>query len=425
MPSGWTTSGIDWGNLRNNRTEDIVYHLHKACYERFFYYYGATSDKWRSSVIKNNSPLPPNLKNFKMRTDNAMLEIRQILNRIYSIDESYALIDNNISYLVATKCMFKKDYEPNVKPVFNAITAPDPADSRYQGLNTTEFKDNIGGLQTLDISQGGDLENIAGGDLSFLRDLSINRRIDISDLYKIYNILSTPQDCLCDTSRKFFNVSYNDYAYQISAITGFGDGGGTQFLKQFTSVRVGSAENNSGNSGIPSNINNTIDEMYADTGDDPYTSSAFGDRWAYVRYQHTSGAGWTSSAYQNQNVSMLGGLLKNKVDSSEIDIDNINVNYYTVDYEEDPPPNDPFYTSYNTYPLAVYGNNGYWKKRSHGFSSTNVNGDYYSLIGTDKITSGIPTLPVDLIQRKEGIVEAHIRSMNIDSINGLLEYYNE
>ena len=81
MPSGWTTSGIDWGNLRKSRTDDIIYHLHKATYERYYNYYLSTRARWQNLSI-SDAPSPPSLKNFRVRTEVALKEIRYILNRI-------------------------------------------------------------------------------------------------------------------------------------------------------------------------------------------------------------------------------------------------------------------------------------------------------------------------------------------------------
>ena len=419
VPSGWTTSGIDWGNLRNSRTEYIVYHLHKATYERYYNYYLSTRARWQDVIINDNAPIPPQNKNFKVRTDFAIQEIRQILNRIYSIDDSYLVSSNygRTNYYLATRCMFKKDYSTNKKPSFYTPDRDDPTNPRWQTVNYSRFGSNLGGLEPLDISQGGDLEDIAGGDLGFIRDLTLDRRLDINDLYKIYNILSTPQDCLCDTTRK--DISQYGESFMMSA----GSGASGFFMGDFRDIELGSATNRSGNGGVPSNINNTIDDMYSSQAEDPNNGSS-GNRWGYLRYAHRRSYGWTSESTQTQNTSYLGGWIRTRVKNNSISINDIKVSYFTTAYPLEPHPDDEYYTDYGGYPLSVFGGDGTWIKRTQSFSQDNY-GDYYGVYGTDKISSGIPALPVDLIQRKEIICEAHIRVMNIDSIKGLIEYYNE
>ena len=420
MPSAWTTSGIDWGNLRKSRTEYIIYHLHKATYERYYNYYLSTRARWQISSIISGAPSPPSLKNFRVRTEVAIREIRSILNRIYSMDDSYLFSDNNglTSYYLATRCMFKKDYTTTIKPSFNYVGAEDPTDPRSGNTNSTRFASNLGGLEPLDISQGGDLEDIAGGDLEFIRDLTMNRRVELDDLYKIYNILSTPQDCLCDTTRKD-NVN-NNPSYVMSAVNGLLGG----FMGDFGDVDLGYAKNTSNNIGIPSNINNTINEFYTSQSEDP-NGSIGGNRWGYIRYQHYLSPVWTSLVRQEQNNSPLSTYLKQRVDLGLIDIDDIKVNYFTTAYPIEPSPSESeFYTSYDEYPLSAFGGDGTWIKRTQSFSQDNF-GNYYGMVGTNKLTSGLPTLPVDLVRRKEIVAEAHIRAMNIDSIKGLIEYYNE
>jgi len=405
VPSGWTTSGIDWDNLRSNRTEDIVYHLHKATYERFFYYY-------RSSAGRANAPtnpsVPPSIKNYRVRTENAMFEIRSLLRRIYAVDEEYVIDGGAFDYFAGTRCVFKKDYTPTHTPLFNYYFAADPANPRYGNNSRIYFKDYLGGLKPLDVSSGGDLEDIAGGDLDFLRDLSINRRINIQDLTKIYNILITPQDCLADTTRRLTVGA--DVAYTSDSGLNFNTP--TAFLNPFSEVIMGEGNN-------PSNVNTAISNMYSDPAQDLDPNPGFGGNWSSIRYQYNSNA----IGQQRRNVSFLGGYLQALVDSSTININDINVNYYTVDLPVNPSPSSSL-SDYNEFPLSVYGNNGAWLKRSDSFNNKNSSNKDYHFLATGKINSGIPILTTDPNYDEE-ICETHIRTINIDSVPGLLEYYTE
>ena len=248
MPSGWETSGINWSDIRSNRTEAIVYHLHKALYERYYNYYLSSSARWNASVIRYYLPIRPTLKNFRLRTDEAMYEIRSILRRLYAVDDEYDIKEGDYtSYSVATRCLFSKGYNPVIKPTYNVINSPDPSDPRYQNLSSTQFSEYLGGLKPLDISEGGELESIAQGDLGFIRNLDYNRRIDIQDLTKVYNILSTQQDCLCDTTRK--SNTTGSTQYRMSALGGYGLG--VDFMANFDNSTVGQASRASGNTASP------------------------------------------------------------------------------------------------------------------------------------------------------------------------------
>lgn len=151
MPSGWTNSGIDWTNIRDNRTEDVVKHLYLATNER---------DHWVRHFSKLNTD-PPNIDTTgRISTDNALRYIFNTMQRwLLPFDEFPDVTAT--PQVLTNQCCF-----------LDETSSLDPTEV------TTEFNDKYSpfkpydrwfGLKNLDYSLGGQLESILGYSLSFLR----------------------------------------------------------------------------------------------------------------------------------------------------------------------------------------------------------------------------------------------------------------
>ena len=59
MPSGWTTSGIDWtsvSTMRNSRTEDIVRHLYRLAVNERDYWIRYFTTGFKYTTLDINLP---------------------------------------------------------------------------------------------------------------------------------------------------------------------------------------------------------------------------------------------------------------------------------------------------------------------------------------------------------------------------------
>ena len=411
MPSGWTTSGIDWDNIRNNRTEDVVYHLHKALTERFTQYRISSSGGINIRGQSFNSGTPVYSFDSKIRTETAMREMREILACLYTTEDTYlSNRSGNDGIYIGTQCLFDPEYTPTNTPTFNSPFGAVPNDSRNSSSQRVDFGNYLGGLEPLNFSQGGNLETLIGHDLSFIRDLSFNDRIRVEYLQAIYDILKLRQNCLCNTTQKFTG-SYGDI-YTLSAQTETSNGylwyGETEDYISYANGNI--------------DINTAIGDMYSSSpplGNTFFTSNSFG----FINLSHQNS---NSTAFQSRHAIALTPFLKGKVNSGEIALNEIKIKAYIVDFNGTPPlPEDQFDPiPYDIFPVGGYGNGGVWYTEDNTFLQDNQ-GNYYCHIDDNKITSGINTLPTDSVFRQGSVVLANINTMNIDSIPNLTEYYNE
>ena len=408
MPSGWTTSGIDWTNIRNNRTEDVVYHLHKALTERFAKYRIASSGGINIGGQSFDSGTPVYSFDSRIRTETAMREMREILACLYATDDTY--ISNN-SIFLGTRCLFDPNYIPNNTPIFSSTFASDPSDSRNSSNQRVDFADYLGGLTPLDYSQGGNLETLVGHDLSFIRDLSFDDRIRIEYLQTIYDILQLKQNCLCNTTNILTGI-HGD-VYSLSAGTSTFNG---YIFNAETEDYISYANN------MTPDINATINDMYSSSpalGNTIYTNNSFG--WVYL-----SESPGQTIAFQSRNAIALTAFLRGKVKNGDISLSDIKMKTYIVDFNGLPaPPEDQFDPiPYDIFPISGYGNGGVWYTEDNTFLQDSQ-GNYYYHVYDKKITSGINTLPTDSVFRQGSVVLADINTMNIDSIPNFTEYYIE
>ena len=408
MPSGWTTSGIDWSNIRNNRTEDVVYHLHKALTERFTKYRIASSGGFNIRGSSFDSGTPVYSFDSKIRTETAMREMREILACLYATDDTYI---SNDSLFIGTRCLFDPNYIPNNTPAFSSTFASNPSDSRNSSNQRVDFANYLGGLTPLDYSQGGNLETLVGRDLSFIRDLSFNDRIRIEYLQTIYDILQLKQNCLCNTTNILTGI-HGD-VYSLGAGTGTNNG---YIFSGETENYISYATN------MNSDINATINDMYSSSpalGNIVFSSNSFG-------FIYLSGGSNQTTAFQGRQAIALTPFLKTKVKNGDISLSDIKMKTYIVDFNGRPaPPENQFDPiPYDIFPISGYGNGGVWYTEDNTFLQDNQ-GNYYYHVDDKKITSGINTLPTDSVSRQGSVVLANINTMNIDSIPNLTEYYIE
>ena len=92
MPSGWTTSGIDWSSvstMRNSRTEDIIRELYQAVSER---------NHWISrscySFRRSGTTFPTIVNDVRLRLENSIQYIYETLRLWFKPNDSYVLQPN-------------------------------------------------------------------------------------------------------------------------------------------------------------------------------------------------------------------------------------------------------------------------------------------------------------------------------------------
>ena len=169
MPSGWTTSGIDWSDIRRNRTEDIVRELYLATHERDFWV-----RRWTQKQSTNYNTSFPNIE----YTSRIRMETQ--LRFIFDTVRSWLTLDLN----------------PSITDVFVPNQAVWIDDNQIPiGSDLTDTV-NLG-IPHWDMSKNGNLETELSLDLSFLRDYIPNnlRRINLDDFDKIYKILRFLTKC--------------------------------------------------------------------------------------------------------------------------------------------------------------------------------------------------------------------------------------
>lgn len=181
MPSGWTTSGIDWtspSTMRNNRTEDIVRELYLAVNER---------DYW---MRLNSGEIGTLDRVGRLRTDQ---QLRYIYSKLRSWFKPLSEYNLNSSFTFDnSESVFIDDTITPQNPINK------PSELFYFGYDSYDYELN------------GNLETLISEDLSFLRDYgTYTFRILLDDLHKVYKILNL------DLRNRVF-----DYSHSYSGFTG-------------------------------------------------------------------------------------------------------------------------------------------------------------------------------------------------------------
>jgi hypothetical protein len=170
VPSGWTNSGIDWENIRDNRTEEVVNHLYLATNER---------DYWVKHFSNLNSVIS-SIDTVGRRTTNDSL--RYMFNTIQRWLLPFDEFPNVTTspQLLTNQCCFLDELSPldplEVTTEFSTDYFPYKPYNRWFGL------------KNLDYSDGGELESILGYSLSFFRS-PYNSRNSLQFMNFVYDFL--------------------------------------------------------------------------------------------------------------------------------------------------------------------------------------------------------------------------------------------
>ena len=169
MPSGWTTSGIDWTSvqtMRNSRTEDIARELYLATHERDFWV-----RRWTTKSSGNYSTQFPVIPTQRL--------------------------ENQIEFIYTT---LRNWLTTDLNPVITTSYVENKAVwiDENQIPTGSDFTDTVNlGIPHWDMSQNGNLETELSLDLSFLRDYQggLVNRVSLSDMKKVYDILNFLTKC--------------------------------------------------------------------------------------------------------------------------------------------------------------------------------------------------------------------------------------
>lgn len=197
MPSGWTTSGIDWtsvSTMRNSRTEDIVRHLYLAVNERDYWIrYFTTGFKYTTLDIN----LPSLDRVGRIRLEDAYYYIiNTCSNWLTPFDD--LLVDSSELTLTNESCFLNPTSEmiPDEIQITGDLYDPFFPSGRWFGL------------KNLDYLQGGVLEGMVNYDMSILRDKQ-RGRCDLHFLKFIYDLLNLPLKNAGVLSQKYLNPDIN------------------------------------------------------------------------------------------------------------------------------------------------------------------------------------------------------------------------
>lgn len=192
MPSGWTTSGIDWSSvdtMRNSRTEDIVRQVYFAVNEY---------DHWiRTFSMSNVTDID---FDGRMRTEN---QYYYIYNTVKDWLTPFSDLPNT-NRLNSQCCFLDESSNFNVTEI--------------TGSNYYTFfpAGRWFGFKNLDYSEGGTLENMISADFSLLRN-NERGRISLQFLYDVYKLLNKNLKIAMGQSSK--TTSYGAHGLPTSYFT--------------------------------------------------------------------------------------------------------------------------------------------------------------------------------------------------------------
>ena len=197
MPSGWTTSGIDWTSvetIRKSRTEDVVRELYLAVNE-FDYWIRAFYNP--TVYVTNDSGID---RDGRMRTEN---QYYYIYNTVKDWLTPFA--DLPSVGKLKNQCCFL-DESSSFDPSFTSGNnySPSLPSGRWFGI------------KNLDYSAGGNLESLLGVDWAILRD-DYRGRIDLDFIKSVYLLLTYNLKISWGNSYKFSGSNY----HSIGSINGF------------------------------------------------------------------------------------------------------------------------------------------------------------------------------------------------------------
>lgn len=198
VPSGWTTSGIDWSSvstMRNSRTEDIIRELYQATYEREVFVKSFSEGVSYYNSFNNTS------NDFWDALENhSRLRVREQIDFIYKTIQKWLSIDSvgeDEGLYIGSNSIFIDENQIPTGLVLspdrdNSTKIPDPPNF-YPTYHDDLTSDHINmSIPHYDMSQNGNLESAINLDLSFLRNYSggITREGSLLHLKSIYEILS-------------------------------------------------------------------------------------------------------------------------------------------------------------------------------------------------------------------------------------------
>tara|TARA_R110001606_G_C15302991_1_gene642776 strand:- start:27 stop:1190 length:1164 start_codon:yes stop_codon:yes gene_type:complete len=184
VPSGWTTSGIDWTNIRDNRYEQTVLELYKATHERDFF---IRKTAGRQNSTQYNTPSP------RIRLDSQLKFIMDTLTSWLTTELTPTIADG----LMENQAVFIDESQIPTGLDLSNSTDYDLT-VRRNNLNNSNTAIDLSSSQInmqiphYDIAVNGNLETALSLDLSFLRSYQTGvseRATSPDNLKSIYDIL--------------------------------------------------------------------------------------------------------------------------------------------------------------------------------------------------------------------------------------------
>ena len=208
MPSGWTESGIDWGNLQNYSPRDVIRELYIAVSERNYWIkYFATGGYNDINSLESIDYDATNLHRTKDQLNFIMTTLVKWLKPTTDFRESSRPI-SDVANLYGG-CFI--DYASGSNYVFNKYGRESELDrSIYREYNGHE--ELCLGYNTYSYDEGGNTETLIDSDLSFIRDYqsSDSFRFTYEMMKSVYDILNTLNYVRCAVYSRI--RSYNNYS---------------------------------------------------------------------------------------------------------------------------------------------------------------------------------------------------------------------
>ena len=240
MASGWTTGGIDWANIRDNRYEQTVLELYKATHERDFFIR-------KTAGFPNASQYNP--PNPKIRLDSQLRFIFDALTNWLTLDLAPTQADG---YIENQAVFIDEGLVPIGLDISN-VADWNMFNRRNHLVNTNVFIDLISPQINLqvphyDMASGGNLELELNTDLSFLRNYQVGQRATSPlNLKKIYDILRFLTKSRVYQVRKT-GLEYQHYLVGTGTNLQYSSGGGIIVPQDSYNAWVADSPSNNNNS---------------------------------------------------------------------------------------------------------------------------------------------------------------------------------
>ena len=195
VSSLWNKNGVDWTQPNKYRTSYLIRELYQATYERYYEAYASTSIRGLSL------PVTPENNIYKERDEEAVYNICQMLNTMFSDNPEYTTIgshNNRRSGYIATGCFIEDSYSFDFYPSGVGMGEV----GRHSTPNGYIYDNFLGGLEFLTLNK---LENYYG-DMGFIRDLGVGHRITSDFFIKVKAILDHPMKINLSIPKP--NISY-------------------------------------------------------------------------------------------------------------------------------------------------------------------------------------------------------------------------